>query len=119
VPHSQSPPSAYLRLNEAHLTHDRTAFGVSLICDDGYYVQIAVQVTAEFIPLLVPYLILLQDSSTHPYHTEPPVVPVLRGDSGVWTFDHAAALRDQEPIPPEPDATALPSPPPLFCFESG
>lgn len=114
MPHSLNAFSAYLRLNEAHLTHDRTSFGVNLVCDDGNCFLIPVQAAAEDIPLLIPYLVLLQDSLTHPSHTEQPVIPVWRGKSGEWSFDHAAAMRDQEPIPPEPDAIALQPPSPPF-----
>ena len=110
MPHTSNSPSVYLRLAEAHLSHDRTSFKVGLICDDENCVRVPVQVAVESIPLLVPYLVLLRDSSMHPSHTELPVVPVSRGDSGSWTFDHAAAMQDQEPIPPALDAP----PPPLF-----
>jgi hypothetical protein len=112
VPGTPNPPSGYMRLVEAHLSHNRTTFEVILICDDGDHVRKLVQVAVADILLLAPYLVLLGDSSTHPLHTEPPVVPVNRGVSGIWTFCRTTALRDQEPISPEPDALPLSSPPP-------
>jgi hypothetical protein len=106
-----------MRLVEAHLSHNRITFEVILICDDGDDVRKLVQVAAADIPLLAPYLVLLGDSSTHPLHTEPPVVPVNRGVSGIWTFCRTTVLRDQEPISPEPEALPLSSPPPPSSSE--
>jgi hypothetical protein len=100
-----------MRLSEAHLSHNRSRFEVSLICDNGDSARTLVAVDPSSIPLLVPYLILLRDSEAHPLDTEPPVVPVILGVGGLWVFCHARAALDQEPVPPEPGRPSSTPPP--------
>ena len=109
-------PSTYLRLAEAHLSHNRTSFEVLLSCVDDDLVDVLVHVAATDIPRLAPYLVLLRDSVVNPVHTEPPVVPVIRGESGVWSFCGDTASHDQEIVPPEPVASAPPSPSASFLI---
>jgi hypothetical protein len=102
ITNGRSAPSAYFRLAEAHLSHNRTAFEVRLICSDDDASYIPVSVATKDIPLLVPYLILLRDSTRNPALTELPAVPVTLAATGLWKFCCIGALRDQEPILPEP-----------------
>lgn len=92
----------YIRLVEAHLSHNRQSFNATLLCDRGGPSPIPVAVAAQDWPLLVPYLVLLGDSRSAPLLVEPPVVPAAETRPGVWCFCAEAALVDREPVPPEP-----------------